>query len=85
MATAELYNLAQHIIERAEALGLKGKKGDDMALDYIIGAAVGARIAGNEKIAGHFACVAAMIISVRGYSEFERIVAEHNKPSSKAA
>jgi hypothetical protein len=59
--------IAQRFIERAEALNLKGKKRDDAALDYFVGAVAGAEMAGDTKLAEHLGVIAAMMISVRGY------------------
>lgn len=76
MASPELTALARSFVNRAKSLNLKGKKRDNAAMEFIVGAWQGASLAGNEKLAEHFGVVAALIISVRGYSEFERIVNE---------
>jgi len=70
-----LKTIARGIIDRAVALNLKGKKRDDMALDYWVGAARAAEALGHEEEAAHLRTVAVMLIATRGYSEVERIVA----------
>jgi hypothetical protein len=70
------HQMAVKLIERAAALGLKGKKRDDAALDYFVGAAAGAELAGDAKLACHLGVVSAMIISVRGYIGVAELAAE---------
>ena len=55
-------------IERAEALGYpkKGKKLDDAALDYIVGAAVGAELAGDSELHESLKLLAMYGVSLRG-------------------
>lgn len=60
--------LARKFVERAEGLGMKGKSRDDAALHYFIGAAMVAELTGDMNLARHIGMVAALIISVRGYS-----------------
>jgi hypothetical protein len=58
--------VAQRFIERAAALGLKGKKADSAALDYFLGAACAAELTGNEAFRRHLDIVSVMIVAVRG-------------------
>lgn len=69
-----LVEIASKFKERKDALGYKGKKLDDAALDFFIGAAVGARAAGNDDIAKHIEAVAALLVAVRGYVAVSEIL-----------
>ena len=68
--------LAKRFVERAEALGYKGKERDDAALDFFCGAAVGAEIIGNQAEADRIGRVAVMMVSVRGYIAIKELAAE---------
>lgn len=59
--------LAQKFIERSEALGLKGKKRDDAALDFWCGAASALELSGRKLDADTLGRQAALIVAVRGY------------------
>jgi hypothetical protein len=59
--------IAAKCVERAAALHLKGKRRDDAALDFFVGAAAGAELAGDTALAPHIGMTAAMLVSVRGY------------------
>jgi hypothetical protein len=59
--------VAQRFIERAQALGLKGKKRDEAALDFFTGAAAGAEIAGDKDLAKHLGILCALVVAVRGF------------------
>jgi hypothetical protein len=64
---ANTRGLAKLFIERAEHLGLKGKKRDDEALSYFVGAVQGARAAGADDLAEHLGRISYLVIAVRGY------------------
>lgn len=66
--------IAQQFAERAKALGYKGKRADNAALDYVLGAASGARLAGNEEMAQWLERWAAMAISVRGMFAIREVI-----------
>lgn len=68
--------IAERFVERSSALGLKGKKRDDAALDYFLGAAAGAELAGDVQMACQLGLVSAMIISVRGYAGVVSLASE---------
>lgn len=68
--------LAQRFIERAEALGYKGKARDKAALDYFVGAATLADLQANHALAQHLGTVSALIVSVRGYFGVRELAAE---------
>jgi len=86
-----LTRLCAKFIQRADHLALKGKKRDDAALDYLIGAASAlytfsathgldpAAIAAAHSDAQHIATVTAAVITVRGFSEVARIVLDAEK------
>lgn len=59
--------LAKRFIERAEALQLKGRRRDNAALDYFVGAAVLAELNGDADLSNHLGTISALIISVRGF------------------
>jgi hypothetical protein len=63
----KIKTIAERFRERAAALNLKGKKRDDAALDYFVGAAVGAELAGDADLAQAIALAATLIVSVRGF------------------
>lgn len=66
MASPEIKFVAEKFVERANALGLKGKRRDDAALDFFCGAAIGAQAANNIPLAQQIGNVAALIVAVRG-------------------
>ena len=68
--------VASGFIERAEALGLKGKTRDKAALDYYVGAARALELAGEEKAANVIAAQATMIVCVAGYTGIVQIAGE---------
>ncbi len=59
-------DLAKLLVERCDALKLKGEKRDDECLSFWIGAAQGATLAGNARMGQHLGTIGAVIISVRG-------------------
>lgn len=64
-----LVKASQLCVERCQALKLKGRRADNECLSYMLGVAVGMRLAGNPKMAHHVETVSAWIIAVRGYME----------------
>lgn len=66
----ELKPVIDAIVARADGLGMKGKRRDQMALDVIVGA--------DAVQPGRFAGIA-FLISVRGYSEVADLQAKINK------
>lgn len=75
--------IASAFIERSKALEYKGKKRDNAALDYFIGAAKCLELTGDEETASYLGRLA-WLISVRGYSEVETI-AEIPEPTTETA
>lgn len=71
--------LAKSFIERSEALGYKGKKRDDAALDYFCGAAKTAQFLGNESLYQHLSVVVVTIVSVRGFFGVNQLAAIKEK------
>lgn len=67
-----IQQLAMGFIGRSQALGLKGKARDRALMDYWAGAYSALRDTGHEH-ADWVGRVGAMILSVRGYSELERL------------
>ena len=65
--TSTVRLLAQRFIERSKALGYKDVKRDNAALDYFVGAAGLAEIAGDKSLATYLGFVCAMMISVHGF------------------
>lgn len=64
--------LAKSWVERERALGLKGKKADDAAINFVVGAANAAEILGADK--GTFVGIA-WLVGVRGASQLREIAA----------
>jgi hypothetical protein len=58
--------LAERFLERAKMLGYKGKKADDMALEYFVGATIAAELSGQTDFASYLTLLSAMSVSVRG-------------------
>lgn len=58
--------LAAKMIERATALGYKGKKADNAALDFFLGGYAIAEAFGDKELAEHISRVAVMLVAVRG-------------------
>lgn len=75
--------LARAFRDRSEAIGLKGKKRDDAALEFFLGAAMGLHIEGHEDASQHVLRVASWLIATRGYSEIERICKEHESKKAE--
>ncbi len=63
--------IAKGFIERATETGLKGKRRDDAALDYIIGAAKAAEALDQVAACNRLATMA-YFVAIKGYKEVER-------------
>lgn len=59
-------------VARAHNGEMKGKARDRAALEFIVGANAGAFHAGNNDLCSHLQTIA-FLVSVRGYSEVERL------------
>ncbi len=70
-----LQKICTKCVERADAFAWKGKTGDKLAFEFLVGAATVLRMTSHPD-AKHVETVVAMIISVRGLGEVRRIVAE---------
>ena len=70
-----IQQLATGFIERSEALGLKGKARDRALMDYWAGAYL-ALVETDHGDADWVGRVGVMVLSVRGYSELERLMKE---------
>ena len=62
----ELKTLALRWKERRDALGYKGKRADSAMLDYFIGAATMADIAGNADLRDYLHRVSFFVVAIRG-------------------
>ena len=71
MTTSTLKHLCQQFVERSKTLEYKGKRRDDAVMDFFVGAL--SAMSPDHPDYEHVAAVTAMIFSVRGYSEVERI------------
>lgn len=60
--------VCKRFMDRSAELEYKGKKRDSAALEYVVGAAVGAELAGNAGLSQHL-CHIIFLAAVRGYSE----------------
>lgn len=68
-----LKELCLGFITRSRGLSYRGKKRDDAAMDYLVGAAMALREVGLAEESDFIARNVALVISVRGYEEVERI------------
>lgn len=73
--------LCKAFVERAEALNLKGKKREDAAFEFLLGAHI-ALAAVNHPEAEHVGTVTTFIIAIRGYSEVKRIAEAEDKAAA---
>lgn len=78
-----LTKLCIQCTQRADAFGWKGKTGDKLAFEWMIGAAVGLKEA-NHPEAEHVINCVAMIIAVRGLFEVRRIASVEKHPIAHA-
>lgn len=62
-------------VERMAALGLKGKKADDAALHYFVGAASGATLAKDDDLSAKIQAFAMFFVAYRGMFEVRRVAA----------
>lgn len=72
-------NLAKAFIKRATELGYKGKKRDDAALNYFVGAAVLAELQGNNILYQHLGRLAGFLIAIHGYAAVKDIAKRQPK------
>jgi hypothetical protein len=68
--------LAVSFLERADALGLKGKRADSAALEYFIGACALAQAQGDTAMYEHLGRLVGMVICLRGVFAVRELVAE---------
>lgn len=68
-----IYRLSAKFVERANALGLKGKRRDDDAITYFCGAAQMADLTGQTALCSTLATLLGLVISTRGYKEIEHM------------
>ena len=71
---AAIRAMARLFIERAERFGWKGKKRDDLALEFFIGGAKAAE-AVSQPLYGHLGNII-FLVGVRGYSEVLELAKE---------
>jgi hypothetical protein len=69
---AFLREVCAQFVGRAEALGYKGRRRDQAAIDFLCGVSCGARLAGDTKMSDHILMVIATTIATRGYGEVVR-------------
>lgn len=67
--------LARHMIERAEALNLKGKKRDAETIAYFVGASRALFLAGLTDESSHVATITMCFLVVRGYAALPELAA----------
>ena len=79
-----LQTLCVKFVERAEFQQLKGKKRDELAIEFLIGAATALQNAEHPE-ANHVLNCVAMIIVVRGYAEVKRIAMDALESNNIAA
>lgn len=82
-AFAARHEILRGVIERCDAQDVKGKKREQMALDYLCGATKALQATGNP-LAENMLMVLTMIMFPRGcYSEAVRMVAEYEAELAK--
>lgn len=70
----EVQKIAKLFITRAEHLNLRGRKRDDAAMEFFVGAAMGVNTLVKEKgddastLYDHIILVASLLIATRGYA-----------------
>lgn len=67
-----LQTLCTRFVERAEHFDMKGKKRDEKAIEFLVGAASALQATDHPEYSHVINCVA-LIICVRGYAEVKRI------------
>lgn len=70
--------LCKFFVERSEALNLKGKKRDEAAFEFLIGAHT-ALVAVGHPEADHVRVVTTYSIAFRGFKEVQRIAEAQDK------
>jgi hypothetical protein len=68
-----LVQLSRQCVERMDWLQLKGKRRDDAAIHFFVGAAQGLAYAGLADAANHVGTWNSMVLAYRGYSEVLRL------------
>lgn len=76
-----LKTLCKAFVQRADHQNLKGKKRDDMALEFMVGA-YAALAAAKHPEAEHVGAVVAMVICTRGFSEVKKIAEAEDKAAA---
>lgn len=65
--------ICKQLVERAEQMRLKGKKRDEMAMEFIVGAATALEGAGHSEDAQHLAKFASFLVSFRGFAAIKEM------------
>jgi hypothetical protein len=65
--------LAGQFVERSEALFYKGKRRDDAAVEFFLGAYVALNVTGNSELANKVGLTTAALIAPRGYTAVEQL------------
>lgn len=72
--TKQIKALAELFVHRSTELGYKGKKRDDFALEYFVGAAAMARSAGLEDLCQRLSVIVNYSISIKGFIGVNEII-----------
>ncbi len=67
--------MARRFKQRSETMGHKGKKRDDAALEFFIGAAIALSVSGQNDLAEALTVAVSFDISFHGYTAIERLAA----------
>lgn len=65
--------LCQQFIERSNAIGYRGRRRDDAALDYLIGAAQAFKVAGHDWESEAIGRICYLDVATRGFKAVERV------------
>lgn len=60
--------LARTFKTRAENFNLRGKKRDELACEFFLGASMGAEHAGDKQLSQTILAIASLLICTRGYA-----------------
>jgi hypothetical protein len=68
--------IAAAFVRRSECVGFKGKKRDELSLEYFIGAATMLRASGQPDHAAYVERLCVLLIATRGYKWVAKFAAE---------
>lgn len=70
---SKLKNIAQQYVERSKAMGDKGKRRDDLAVEFFLGVYACALVGDDPTWSDYLGFIVSCAICPRGFSEVERL------------